>query len=197
MTIQSKSYWEKAAEVLKNGGVVIVPSDSSFGIAAVASNTGGVEKLYSIKNREPNKPCLLVVCSHAQAKSLIEWTDLAEELACKHWPGGLTMVGKAVNRNLSPLIYGDGETLAVRLPAKKPLAELARATGPFILPSANLAGEPPAFRLSEIDKTLLMKADYLIPEEPDGNPVSTLVDVRGEKPVILRQGSISIDLERE
>lgn len=194
MTIQSKSNWEKAAEVLNKGGVVLLPADSSFGIAAVASNNEAVEKLYSIKNREANKPSLLIVCSHQQAKSLIEWTDLAEELACKYWPGGLTMVGKAVNRHLSPLIYGEGETLAVRLPSKKPLAELARKVGPFILPSANLAGEPPAFKLDQIDKDLLLKADYLVAEEPDGNPVSTLVDVRGEVPVVLRQGSVEIDL---
>lgn len=185
--------WQKTAEILKSGGVVIIPSDSSFGIAALASNHEAVERLYQIKVREAGKPSLLIVGSIEQAYELVEFTLLAEELVKKHWPGGLTLILHAKNLNLAPQIYGDGNTLALRFPNKKELQDLALEAGPFILPSANLAGLNPPFIVSEVDERLKTQVDFFLDEPTDGNPPSTLVDATGEKPCILRQGAIKVE----
>lgn len=187
--------WQKAAEILSKGGVVVVPSDSVYGIAALAKNQTAIEKLYGIKKREPNKPSLLIVSSLEQAKQLVEFPLLAEELAQKYWPGGLTLVLTAKEKNLSPLIYGElGEhqTLAIRIPSQDKLIWLAEKIGPFILPSANLSGQQPALTLEDLDPKLVEQVDFVLKEPTDNNPVSTLVDARGGRPIILRQGAVKI-----
>ncbi len=188
--ISTVNPWQKVGEILRNGGVVIIPSDSSYGIAALASNYKAVERLYQIKAREAGKPSLVIVGSVDQARELVEFTPLAEELVKKHWPGGLTLVLNAKKTDLALQIYGENNTLAVRFPDKKELADLASKIGLFILPSANLSGEKPPFKAHEVDKKLIDQVDYFLDEPTDGNPPSTLVDATGEKPCILRQGKI-------
>jgi len=184
--------WRKAAETLKDGGVVIIPSDSSYGIAALAQDKKAVEKVYQIKKREPGKPSLVIVCSIEQAKQLVEFTPLAEKLVADYWPGGLTLVLKANNPDFSPLIYGENQCLAVRLPDKKELRDLAGQFGPFILPSANFNGQPAPFSKADVDLGLIKLVDFFLDEPTDGNMVSTLVDVRRVEPVILREGSLKL-----
>lgn len=186
------SSWQKAAQVLTSGGVVIIPSDSSYGLAALAKNSQAVEKLYQIKGREKNKPSLVIISSMEQARKLVKLTPLAEELAKKHWPGGLTMVLEAKEGDFPNQIYGSGKTLAVRLPNHAKLQELAQEVGSFILPSANFAGGAPPFEFSQINEYLKQLVDYIIDEETEGNPPSTIVDARGEKAVILRPGAVSL-----
>jgi tRNA threonylcarbamoyl adenosine modification protein (Sua5/YciO/YrdC/YwlC family) len=184
--------WNRAATILREGGVVIIPSDSAYGIAAVAANHTAISRLYALKEREPYKPSLLIVSSVDQAQDLIEFTDLAKQLTETNWPGGLTIVGTARNTEFSPLIYGAEHTLALRLPNKQELVELATEVGPFILPSANLAGQPTPFHLYDLDSQLITAVDYVLEEETDGKEVSTLVDIRGPVPKVIRQGSVKI-----
>lgn len=184
--------WKNVAEILKNGGVVIIPSDSSFGIAALAGNPDAVARVYKIKGREAGKPSLLIVGSIKQAQELVEFTPLATELAKKYWPGGLTMILEAKDLKLAPQIYGENNSLAVRFPDKKELRDLAINIGPFILPSANLAGLNPPYKAEEVHQKLIESVDFFLNEPADGNPPSTLVDVRGEKAIILRNGSVTI-----
>jgi L-threonylcarbamoyladenylate synthase len=182
--------WNKVGEILKSGGVAIIPSESSYGMAALASSKDGVEKLYKIKGRSDKKPSLVIVSSVDAAKTLVKFTPLAESLAKKYWPGGLTIVLEALKQDLAPIIYGEGNTLAVRLPGKPELLKLAQNVGSFILPSANFDGQKPPFTKVEIDPNLRELVDFVLDEPTDGNPVSTLVDARGEKPIILRQGAV-------
>lgn len=182
--------WQKAAKTLKKGGVVIIPSDSSYGLAALASNKQAVERLYQIKGRARGKPSLVIVGSVEVAHELVEFTPLAESLVNKFWPGGLTVVLKARNLKLAPEIYGGDKTLALRWPAKKELQWLAGEVGLFILPSANLAGQPAPFQKEELDQQFIKLVDFVLDEPTGGHPVSTLVDARGEKPMILRQGAV-------
>jgi L-threonylcarbamoyladenylate synthase len=186
--------WKKAALVLKNGGVVIIPSESAYGLAALASDPRAVAKLYKIKGRPDSKPSLLIVNSITQAKELVSFTLLAKNLIEKYWPGALTLVLKAKNSKFSSLIYGAEETLAVRLSPKKELQALASKVGPFILPSANFNQMPAPFKIEDIDLELIKLVDFFLDEPTDGNPVSTLVDARGEDPIVLRAGAVSLKI---
>lgn len=205
--------WKKAAKFLKNRGVVIIPSDSCYGIAALASNQEAVGRVYRIKAREFGKPSLLIVGSTDQARELVEFTPLAEKLARKHWPGVLTIILKTENLKLPRQIYGIDYTpgvsskveqglhtgsepeltLAVRFPDKKELQDLALEVGPFILPSANLAGLKPPFKPEDVDKKLKNQVDFFLDEPTNGNSPSTIVDARGEKSKILRKGAVIVE----
>lgn len=187
--------WQKAAQILKNGGVVILPSESSYGVAALISSKVAIEKLYKVKKRSDNKPSLIIVGSIDQAKDLVNFTPLAIDLSTKFWPGGLTMVLESKNQSLAGEIYGEGKSLAIRLPGLKNLRELALEVGPFILPSANLNGQKPPYLASEIDPEFSKQMDLVLDEPTGGVLVSTLVDARGEKVIILRQGSVKLLLD--
>lgn len=176
--------WQKAAEVLKKGGVIIIPSDSSYGIAALAGNSKAVDRLYQIKKRDPGKPSLIIIGSLEQAEELVIMTPLAEKLIKQYWPGGLTIILEAKQK---------GATLAVRLPDKAELQQLAREVGPFILPSANFNGQSTPFSKEAVDPKLLELVDYFLDEPTDGVEVSTLIDARGDKPIILRQGAVLLN----
>jgi L-threonylcarbamoyladenylate synthase len=197
--------WQKVSEILKNGGVVIIPSESVFGIAALISNEEAIKKLYQIKKRADNKPSLIIVGSMDQAQELVDFSSKAKELTEKFWPaliatqsvaggpGGLTMVLDSKNKDLPSLIYGENESLAIRLPNNENLRNLAIEAGPFILPSANFNGEKPPFKKSEIDSELISLVDYVLDEPAGGSEVSTLVDVRDNQLLVLRSGSVKID----
>lgn len=186
------SLWKKAAEKLTEGGLVVLPSESSYGLAALVSSNSAVSKLYRIKKRSDKKPSLIIVGSLAQAEKLVIFSSLAKTLASKFWPGGLTLVLESRDKSLPKTVYGENLSLAIRLPGHQDLRDLALLVGPFILPSANFNGEKPPFELEEIDKNLISLVDYLLPEKPHKNPVSTLVDARGEQAIILRQGSVQL-----
>jgi L-threonylcarbamoyladenylate synthase len=187
--------WQKAAEILKDGGVIIIPAEASFGIAARASDSKAVERLYKIKVRENNKPSLVIVDSLQTVKNLVEISPLAQKLIDKFWPGPLTLVFKAKdNQAFSSLIYGADDTLAIRFPSMLSLQQLAKDVGPFILPSANFGGETPPFKFEQIDKRFSELVDYILEEETaGGSEVSTLVDVTSNTPKILREGAISTE----
>ncbi len=185
--------WDKAAAALKKGGVVIIPSDSSFGLAAIAENHEAVEKLYQIKSRDKDKPSLIIVGSVAEAEQLVDFTPLAKKLAKKYWPGGLTLILKATDLSFPKMIYGRGKTLAVRLPNHFKLQQLALKVGPLILPSANLTDHPAPYTITDIDSALIENCDYFLDEPTKGAEVSTLVDARGDKPKVIRQGQVSLD----
>jgi L-threonylcarbamoyladenylate synthase len=184
--------WQRCQQVLKEGGVVIIPSESSYGIAALIENKEAIRKLYQIKKRSDKKPSLMIVGSIEQAQSLVKFTPKALVLASKYWPGGLTMVLDSVNKDLPQLIYGEGKSLAVRIPGFKQLRQLALEAGPFVLPSANITDEKPPYSLEEIDQQLASQVDSILKESTGGNEVSTLVDARDEEVKILRQGAVKI-----
>lgn len=184
--------WQKAAESLRSGGVVIIPSESSYGMAALVSNKEAIKKLYQIKKRADNKPSLIIVGSINQAQDLVDFSPKGLVLAGKYWPGGLTMVLDSKSRDLPEVIYGEGESLAVRLPDNQNLRDLALEVGPFILPSANFNGEKPPYNKEEIDPKLAGMVDFVLDEPTGGNQVSTLVDARGEEIKILRPGAVTV-----
>jgi L-threonylcarbamoyladenylate synthase len=190
--IKTTKGWEDVARVLKNGGIAIIPSESAYGIAALISNHQAIKRLYQIKKRADDKPSLIIIGSIDQAKELVNFSSKALVLANKFWPGGLTIVLDSKKKDLPQVIYGEEQSLAIRLPNDENLRNLALEVGPFILPSANFNNEKPPFKKEEIDSKLASMVDFVLNEETGGNQVSTLVDARGEDLVVLRQGAVSI-----
>jgi L-threonylcarbamoyladenylate synthase len=177
----------KVVEVLKNGGVVIFPTDTVWGMGVAADNPAAIKKFYKIKKREPNKPTAVLIADLAQAEELGEFDDEVREVAKKYWPGALTLVipGK-----------GDG-TIGLRVPDWPLVQELCRKLGAGILAgSANFAGEGAPVKREELNPELVKLVDWVMPpvaEAMGGQPASTVVDTTTRPWKILRQGAIKVE----
>ncbi len=180
-----------AATELGRGGIVIIPTDTVYGLAALASDGAAVEAVFAAKNRPADRRVAVLVADTAQAESLVRPSTEFELLAERFWPGPLTMV--APRSPEAPRAAGDRATIGVRCPNHRFVVEVCRTVGPLATTSANSHGEASATQAAE--------ASLMLPEVPlliDGGPcrgmASTVVDLCGHQPVVLREGSIT---ERE
>lgn len=182
-----------AAQELSDGGLVIYPTETLYGIAADIANPAALERLAALKGREPDKPFGLILARPQEADELAqEITPAARKLMARHWPGPLTLVLEA-RAGLHPSLVHQGG-VAMRCSPHPVAAGLARALGRAITAtSANLAGQPAPDRATDLDQVLVDGCAVLLDAGPTtGGPASTLVDARVEPPVVLRQGAIEI-----
>lgn len=189
---------EEAIEVLKSGGVILIPTETVYGIAADATNPEAVEKIYKIKNRPREKALQLLVPNLESARKYADFSGLSEKAAEKHWPGELTLVLDRVDESISHLSTNDG-TVGVRIPRHPILDELfARIDFPLTATSANISGQPASTTFAEAQE-IGKKLDFLI----DGGDcevgiASTVADLRDPNKITLhREGVItSSDFEK-
>ncbi|HSX57927.1 MAG TPA: L-threonylcarbamoyladenylate synthase [Candidatus Saccharimonadales bacterium] len=182
---------EKAAEVLNRGGLVIFPTETVFGIGCLINNKETVARLYRLKKREESQPTLALVKNLEMAQSWVEFNGKALELVESFWPGPLT-IALPCRKNVSEELLGPGNSLAVRVSSNTFIKELFELIDqPLLAPSANFKGEQAPRKLSEIDKSLASKVDYVVPVEPEGAQPSTIISFAGSGYNIVREGSIS------
>jgi tRNA threonylcarbamoyl adenosine modification protein (Sua5/YciO/YrdC/YwlC family) len=180
-----------AIEVIRNGEVVGLPTDTVYGIGADPHDPRAIGKLFSIKGRGIGNPIGLLVANLTAAAELISIPPYAIEWAERHWPGPLNLVG----RPLVEVGVGTADSLAVRVPAHETALALLAAFGPLAVTSANRAGGPETRSDLEARAVLGEAVALYLPGSCPGGQASTTVDVRGETPVVLRQGPIELDLE--
>lgn len=185
---------ELASNVLTHGGVVILPTDSVYGIGClVAPNNLAHRRIFQIKQRPVHMALPWLV--EGEDDLTCFGTDIpgyALDLAAKHWPGALTLVVKAAPE--VPLEYrAENGTIALRAPDNVLVRYLAFTLGPLATTSANLHGEAAATTGADIDPALIEAADLTLDAGPApiGVP-STIVDCTGPEPAILRQGAIRL-----
>jgi L-threonylcarbamoyladenylate synthase len=189
----SQSALPSAIKILKNGGLVALPTDTVYGLAALVTNSAAIERLYLVKERSPQKAIAVLVGSMDQIDQVVGlFSDDARRLARRFWPGALTLIvpqHSGLPANLSPV-----PTIGVRMPDHPFALELLRQAGPLATTSANLSGGPNPQDAAEV----LAQLDGRIELVLDGGPVrggipSTVVDCTGSKFAILREGAISLN----
>ena len=178
--------------LLRRGGVVVYPTDTFYALGVNAYEAAGVEKIYALKARERGKPLSIVVADMAMAGSVaLNPPPVFERLAAAFWPGPLSLIVRA--RSGFPLsMLGPGGTIAMRVPALDWLRTLlARAGFPFTATSANLSGEAEIGDPDEVRREFNGRVDLIINggQTPGGAP-STIVDLTGPRPRLLREGAI-------
>ena len=189
-----------AGEVLKQGGIVAFPTDTVYGLGAVFDDEKAVRKIFAAKGREEKKPLSILVADSAQVELLSEiksgeMAQKAERLMKKFWPGALTLIFRK-KPGIPDAVTAGGETIGIRMPDMELTRELIRAAGkPLAAPSANTSGKRSSVSAREVLEDLDGKIDMVI----DGGtcPVgvaSTVVDMTGETPVILREGVITAEM---
>jgi len=183
----------RAAEILRMGGLIIMPTETVYGVAADMTNPEAVKKVYEVKGRPRENPLIVHIASHDQIPSLVShWSADAESLAKRFWPGPLTLVvGKSAL--VPPEVTADLDTVAIRMP-NHPVARMLLQTAgvPIVAPSANRFMQLSATRADHIDPELADKVDLIL----DGGPCqvgleSTVVNCSQEPPIILRPGGVT------
>lgn len=185
----------EAAAVLERGGLVVIPTETLYGIAADMLNSSALERLAGLKGRDAAKPFPLILAERAEAANLTrELTPLARRLMDRHWPGALTLVLKA-RQKLCPRLVGSGGGVAVRLSSHPVAAGLAAALGRAITAtSANPGGLPAPSRPLDLHPDIAAGVDLILDAGPTpGGPPSTLVDLTGGRPKVLRAGAVAVD----
>ena len=189
---------DAAAHSVESGQLVVLPTDTVYGVGADAFNASAVGNLLAAKGRGRDMPVPVLVGSWSTVQGLVTVvTDRTQDLIEAFWPGGLTLVVQHAPSLAWDL--GDARgTVAVRMPLHPVAIELLERTGPLATSSANVSGQPPAQTAQQAQDQLGDSvAVYL-----DGGPVSdgvasTIVDVTGDVPRVLRAGAVSIDALRE
>ena len=183
----------RAGEVLRQGGLVVFPTETFYGLAANTADPVALERLARLKGREANKAFGLILARSEEALDLAgQASPLAQELMARHWPGPLTLV-LAARPGLHPSLVLEGG-VALRLSPHPVARGLARALGRAITAtSANLAHGAPPRAIAELDPAIAEGVDMILDAGPTpGGPASTVADVRGKSARILRAGAVEL-----
>ncbi|MBL0274727.1 MAG: threonylcarbamoyl-AMP synthase [Anaeromyxobacter sp.] len=182
----------EAAAALRAGAVIAYPTETFYGLGALAVDGAAVERLARAKGRPDGKPLPLLAADLAQVEAVAVLSPLARRLAGACWPGPLTLVLPA-RPGLHPLLTGGGATVGVRVTGGEVAAALALAAGgALVSTSANLAGAPPAASPADLDPALVARLDLVLDcgPAPGGLP-STVVVVEGVRLRLLRPGAVA------
>ncbi|HET6479769.1 MAG TPA: L-threonylcarbamoyladenylate synthase [Actinoplanes sp.] len=187
----------RAVEVLRADSVVAFPTETVYGLGANAFSAKAVGEIYRLKKRPSWNPLIVHVANVAAARELVEtWPDLANELAARFWPGPLTLVLRRARHRTG--VGADNDTIAVRIPSHETALKLLEASGlALAAPSAN--------RSEHISPTTADHVLRSLPDVPlvlDGGPASwgiesTVLDLTGEEPRLLRPGALSLRTLRD
>ncbi|MQA87338.1 MAG: threonylcarbamoyl-AMP synthase [Streptosporangiales bacterium] len=187
-----------AASATRRGELIVLPTDTVYGIGADAFTPSAVRALLEAKNRGREMPVPVLVGSVRAATALVEdLTPYGQDLIEEFWPGPLTVVC----RHTSTLNWDLGETrgtVAVRMPLHQVALDLLKETGPMAVSSANRSAEPPASTCDEAEEQLGESVSVYLDGGPCTDRVpSSIVDLTGSVPRLLREGAISAERLRE
>ncbi len=183
---------QKSARIILQGGVVAFPTETFYGLAADALSEKALVKIFRIKEREDNKPLLLLVPDRSWVAGLVESIPLeAERLMEKFWPGPLTLVFQA-RAQISVMLTGNTGKVGVRVSSHPVANSLVRAVGRAITAtSANVSGQPSLCTAREVFHSLGEKLDGILDGgETAGGLGSTVLDISGPDPKMIREGMI-------
>lgn len=184
---------EEGISILKQGGIVAFPTDTVYGLGAAINIRHAVERIYQVKERPRSMPLPLLLADKSQIGEVAELVPpIAWLLADKFLPGALTIV-LYKSKSVPDIVTGRGKTVAIRIPAHPiPVALIQGVGTPIVGTSANLSGKPSALIAAEVYAQLDNKVDLIIDGgRCPGGRESTIVDLTGKAPLILREGAIS------
>jgi L-threonylcarbamoyladenylate synthase len=183
----------QAADILRRGGLVVFPTETVYGLGADAENPAAVRAMFAAKGRPPDHP-VIVHLAHTDLidELAAEVPALARQLAAAFWPGPMTLIVRR-NHRVSDLVTGGLETVGLRVPGH-PVAQalLSELKKPLAAPSANRFGRVSPTRAEHVLDELAGRVDVIL----DGGPChvgleSTIIDVSGAQPAVLRPGAIT------
>ena len=181
----------RALEILRAGGLVAFPTDTVYGLGCLAFDQAAIESIYVAKDRPLEKAIPILIADVDDLDRVAyDVPELARRLASRFWPGPLTLV--VPKRVDLPAAVSATATVGVRVPDHEAARTLLRAAGPMAVTSANLSGRASPRAVSEVIAQLNGRSPLVLDGgETRGGVPSTVVDVSGARPVILREGPIT------
>ena len=182
---------KKLIKILKQGGVAGIPTDTIYGLVASVSNPEAVDRVYHLKNRAPDKPCIILISSLTELKKFgITLNQTETKLLAKLWPGPVSIIFSLPSTITKSLTYlhRSTNTLSFRLPKSTSLRSLLKKTGPLIAPSANQESARPASTIKIAKKYFSDKVDFYIAGGKLAGKPSTLVALQAGKIIVVRHG---------
>lgn len=189
----------RAVEVLARGGLVAIPTETVYGLAADASHGEGVAGIFAAKGRPQFNPLIAHVNSIVMAERYVTFDDISRKLAEKFWPGPLTIVlplkaKQDTLRPIHPLVTAGLDTLAIRMPTGRVRDVIKQLDSPVAAPSANTSGRISPTSAKAVADDLGSKIDMILDAGPCGVGVeSTIIKVEGERVHLLRPGGLAAE----
>ncbi|HXD32439.1 MAG TPA: L-threonylcarbamoyladenylate synthase [Pyrinomonadaceae bacterium] len=184
---------QMASDIISRGGIIAFRTDTLYGLGVDPGNEAAVRALVELKGREAGKPILVIVSDASEVdRFIVERSANFDLVTSEFWPGPLTIVGKAIEALPVDLTAGTG-TIGVRLPNDEGVRELVRVCGGALTAtSANVSGGPPARNAEDVQQQFPSGVDLIL----DGGDVtvaepSTVLDLSGELPRLIREGAVS------
>lgn len=188
---------DEAARILKQGGIVIFPTDTAFGIGCRMDNEDSVKRLFSIRKR-PQSQATPVLFNNIEAMKdyLLDISkEVKEKLMDKYWPGALTIILPCKTDKVLNLIRGGSTNIGVRIPGDDNLISIIEKLGVGILgPSANFHGKPTPYYFDDLDPELIGLVDYVVKGSCRTKEQSTVIDCSVKPWQIIREGAAKLNL---
>lgn len=181
--------------ILNNGGIVIYPTDTAFGIGCRIDDTAAVDRLFAIRKRPLTQAMPVLVSSMDMALTFFSNpTKNVRRLMKRFWPGALTIIYYGKKDMIYSPISGGTDTIGLRMPKHNvPLSIIEGIGVPILGPSANFHGKPTPYMFEDLDPELVALVDYIVPGECPLKQASTVVDCTVEPHKIVRQGTIILE----
>ena len=186
----------EAADLIKAGELVVLPTETVYGLGANALDGQAVAKIFQAKNRPQFNPLIIHVADRLAAEKFVHMNERAQKIADAFWPGPLTLIlPRRDNSGVSDLVSAGLETLAVRVPSHKIMQTVMKRAGvPIAAPSANASGEPSATTPKHAAESLRENVSYILAAGACNVGLeSTVLDLSGDVPIILRPGAITAE----
>ncbi len=185
---------QKAIEILNNGGIVIFPTDTAFGIGCRIDKPDVVDRLFKIRRRPTTQPMPVLVSSATMALTYLDSpSDIVRRFIKDYWPGALTIVAPCKKNAVYSPIRGGGATLGMRMPNHPAILKIIEGVGiPVLGPSANFHGDPTPYSSGDLNPELVKLVDYVVPGECSVKQASTVVDCSVTPYKILRRGAVQL-----
>lgn len=183
---------QTAINVLAEGGIIIFPTDTAFGIGCRLDMPDTVDRLFALRKRPVSQAMPVLVDSVAMALLYLDHPgDIVRRLMQAHWPGGLTIVAPCKTDLVHSPIRGNGNSIGVREPDHSSTKAIIRGAGvPLLGSSANFHGKETPYRFEDLDPELVSLVDYVVPGVCAAQKASTVVDTTVSPAVIKREGAV-------
>lgn len=185
----------QAIRVVRDGGIVIYPTDTAFGIGCRIDNHDAVDRLFQLRRRPLTQAAPVLVSSKEMALAYFAPpSKIVRRFMNTYWPGALTIVASCqIDKIYSP-IRGEGTTIGLRMPNHSVPLKIIETVGvPILGPSANFHDQPTPYRFQDLDSELIKLVDLVVPGECGLKQASTVVDCTVEPYRIIRQGAVKLE----
>jgi L-threonylcarbamoyladenylate synthase len=187
-----RSHTRKCASIIKDGGILVYPTDTVYGIGCDPYLDKAVEKIIEIKGRSGTKPFPVLASNIKYVERIALLGKIGKHLATMFWPGALTIISPLVDPKISKYVTGGKSTIGVRVPNNKCTAALLKQCKYLVGTSANESGKIPSTSVSDVIVSSLRGFDAIL----DGGKIkksveSTILDLTGSVPKLIREGAIS------